>query len=135
MSRKQSKKPKAYQLSDLKPKELRDRLTAQDFFNSFQAVEDTNFDVLCFNLRDQDLEDWSVYPEILYRLDLVRLKNLARYIEMSYKKMDQFPAEIRNIYSHQDLKSKLLKRWKNHLKEDPYKFFKVLEEYFLPPKV
>lgn len=135
MSRKLIKQPKAYTLSDLRPEELRERLTAQDFFNSFSSIRDPRFEDFCEKLKDLGLEDWYVYPEIFYRLDINRFKNLARYLEMYLKKTDGFPGEIRDVYLMDSLKDILLKRWKKHLADDYYKFFKGLEEYFLPPKV
>jgi hypothetical protein len=54
---------------------------------------------------------------------------------MSFKKTDQFPNQIRDIYEYSNLKDLVIKRWLELIKEDIFRFFTVLEEYFLPPKL
>jgi hypothetical protein len=135
MSKKNTKILKTYTINDLYPRELKARLTAQDFFNTFEEHQNSEWKVLLDESRIQDVDGSSVYLEIICRLDINKLKNLARYIEMSFKKTDQFPNQIRDIYEYTDLKSLLIKRWLELINEDIFKFFAFIEEYFLPPKV
>jgi hypothetical protein len=135
MSKKVTKILRTYSLADLDPEELKIRLTAQDFFNSFAECQNPEWKVLLDGLINLEIDGSIVYLEILYRLDTCKLKNLARYIEMSFKKTDQFPNQIRDIYEYSNLKDLVIKRWLELIKEDIFRFFTVLEEYFLPPKL
>uniref|UniRef100_A0A6C0E8C0 Uncharacterized protein n=1 Tax=viral metagenome TaxID=1070528 RepID=A0A6C0E8C0_9ZZZZ len=135
MSKKVSKPIKTYSLQDLDPTELKTRLNVQNFFNSFDEYQNSEWKVLIDQLINLEVHSSTVYLEILYRLDINKLKNLSRYVEMSFKKTDQFPNQIRDIYEYSDLKSLLIKRWLELINEDIFKFFATLEEYFLPPKL
>ena len=77
MSKKNTKILKTYTINDLYPRELKARLTAQDFFNTFEEHQNSEWKVLLDESRIQDVDGSSVYLEIICRLDINKLKNLA----------------------------------------------------------
>lgn len=119
----------------LRASELKERLSAQNIFNQTD-YQNSPFEPVVSNLSN--FNDQKIYLELLESLDLHGLKNVSRYVEIQFKSKNNFPNQVTDVYDLDHLRELISDRWVsliNKSKENTWKLFKGIEDYFLPPKI